>query len=104
MINNEQSGSLNATILLLWLKAAVKKMLPPYESEVYYTLIEGNNVMHFKNRQSYWKELVRGAINSDRGQSCDAFQAILLEETCPRCNTVRLYEFLTMTFYSSEFE
>ena len=34
----------------------------PYESEgVYYALIGGNHVMHF--RQSYRKKLLRGAIN-----------------------------------------
>ena len=30
-----------------------------------------------------------GILCSDRGQSCDAFQAILLEETSPRCNNYR---------------
>ena len=49
MINKEQPGSLNATILFLWLTAAV---IVPYESEgVYYALLGGNHVMHF--RQSY---------------------------------------------------
>ena len=58
MINNEHTGSLNTTVLLLWLAAAA---IAPYESEgVYYALIGGNHVMHF--RQSYWKKLVRGAI------------------------------------------
>ena len=48
----------NATVLLLWLAASA---IAPYESEgVYYALIGGNHVMHF--RQSYWKKLVRGAI------------------------------------------
>ena len=59
MINNKQPGSLNAMVLLLWLTAAA---IAPYESEgVYYALIGGNHVMHF--RQSYWKKLVQGAIN-----------------------------------------
>ena len=57
IINNEQTSSLNATVLLLWLAAAA---IAPYESG--------------------------GILCSDRGQSCDAFQAILLEETSPRCN------------------
>ena len=58
MINNEQPGLLNAKNLLLLLTVAA---IAPYESEgVHYALI--------------------------RGQSCYAFQAILLEETCPRCN------------------
>ena len=36
MKNNEQGGSLNATVLLLWLTAVA---IAPYESEgVYYTL------------------------------------------------------------------
>ena len=57
-MNNEQPGSLNATVLLLWLAAAA---IASYEHEgIYYALI--------------------------RGQSCDAFQAILLKETSPRCN------------------
>ena len=60
MINNEQTGSLNATVVLLWLAAAA---IAPYESEkVHYALIGGNHVMHF--RQSYWKNLVRGAIKN----------------------------------------
>ena len=59
MIHNEQPGSFNATILSLWLKATA---IAPYESEgVYCALIVGNHVMHF--RQSYWKKLLRGAIN-----------------------------------------
>ena len=59
MIHNEKPGSFNATILSLWLKVAA---IAPYESEgVYYALIGGNHVMHF--RQSYWKKLLRGAIN-----------------------------------------
>ena len=58
MINNEQLGQLNATVLLLWLTAAA---IDSYEYEgVYYNLIEGNHVMHF--RQSYWKTLVQGTI------------------------------------------
>ena len=58
MTINKQPGSLNATVLLLWLTAAA---IAPYESEgVYYALIGGNHAMHF--RQSYWKKLVRGAI------------------------------------------
>ena len=58
MINNKQPGSLNARVLLLWLTVAV---IAPYQSEgVYYTLIGGNHVMHFK--KSYWKKLVLGAI------------------------------------------
>ena len=62
MINNEQTGSLNATVLLLKLTAAV---IAPYQSEgVYYALIGGNHGMHF--RQSYWKKLVRGAISANR--------------------------------------
>ena len=59
MIHNEQPGSFNATLLSLWLKAAA---IVPYESGgVYYALIGGNHVMHF--RQSYWKKILRGAIN-----------------------------------------
>ena len=59
MKNNEHPGTLNATVLLLWLTAAV---IAPYESEgVYFALIGGNHVMHF--RQSYWKKLVRGTIS-----------------------------------------
>ena len=59
MIHNERPGSFNATILSLWPKAAA---IAPYESEgVYYALIGGNHVMHF--RQSYWKKQLRGAIN-----------------------------------------
>ena len=60
MINNEQPGSLNGTVSLLWLTATA---ISPLQSEgVYYTLIGGNHVMHF--RQSYWKKLVRGAITA----------------------------------------
>ena len=29
---------------------------------------------------------LRGILCSDRGQSGDAFQAILLKDTCPKCN------------------
>ena len=57
MIINEYIGSLNARVLLLWLAVAA---IAPYEG-VYYALIGGNHVMHF--RQSFWKKLVRGAIN-----------------------------------------
>ena len=65
MINNEQPGSLNAMVLLLRLTAAA---IAPYESEgVYYALIGGNHVTHF--RQSYWKKLVRGAISKNTGYS-----------------------------------
>ena len=60
MINNEQPGSLNAMVLLLWLAAAA---IAPYEPEGY-------------------------TLCSDRGKSYDAFQAILLEETSPRCNKI----------------
>ena len=60
--NNDQTGSLNATVLLLGLAAAA---IAPYESEgVHYALIGGNHVMHF--RQSYWKKLVRGDIKRYR--------------------------------------
>ena len=62
MINNEQTGSINATVFLLWLSVAA---IAPYESE-------------------------GGILCSNRGQSCDAFQAILLEETSPRCNNIRV--------------
>ena len=58
MINDEQQGSLNVMVLLLCITAAAIAL---YESEgVYYALIGGNHVMHF--RQSYWKKLVQGAI------------------------------------------
>ena len=56
-MNSEQTGSLNATVLLLLLAAAA---VAPYECG--------------------------GILCSDRGQSCDAFQAILLEDISPRCN------------------
>ena len=57
IINNEQPGSLNATGLLLCLAAAA---IAPMN--------------------------LGGILCSDRRQSCDAFHAILLEETSPRCN------------------
>ena len=61
MMINEQPGPLNVKVLLLWLMAAT---IAPYESEeVYYALIGGNHVMHF--RKTYWKKLVRGAIRFD---------------------------------------
>ena len=61
MINNEQTGSLNATVLFLWLAAAA---IAPYESQgVYHALRGGIHVVHF--RQSHWKELVRGPINTN---------------------------------------
>ena len=42
IINNKKPGSLNATVLLLWLTAAA---IAPSQSEgVYYTLIGGNSI------------------------------------------------------------
>ena len=78
MINNEQSGSLNTTVLLLWLTAAA---IAPYESEgVYYSLIGGNHVMHF--RQSYWKKLVRGAIKVHSSIGI----TVIANANVPRCS------------------
>ena len=60
MINNEQTGSLNATRSCSY--GSQRRSLPPKSLRgVYYALRGGNHVMHFK--QSHWKKLVRGAIN-----------------------------------------
>ena len=60
MINNEQTGSLNASVLLLWLAASAIAPLRVSGGGVCYALRGGNHMMHF--RQSNWKKLVRGAI------------------------------------------
>ena len=39
-----------------------------------------------------------GILCSERGQSCDAFQAIPLEETSPRCNKIIFYVQYVITF------
>ena len=36
-----------------------------------------------------------GILYFEIGQSCDAFQAILLEETCPRCNNTWQYMYVS---------
>ena len=60
MINNEQTGSLNATRSCCY--GSQRRPLPPKSLRgVYYALRGGNHMMHF--RQSHWKKLVRGAIN-----------------------------------------
>ena len=58
MINNEQTGSLNATRSCCY--GSQRRPLPP--------------------------KSLRGIICSEKGQSRDAFKAIPLEETSPRCN------------------
>ena len=59
MINNEHTGSLNATRSCCY--GSQRRPLPPKSlGGVYYALRGGNHVMHF--RQSDWKKLVRGAI------------------------------------------
>ena len=64
MINNEQTGSLNATGSCCY--GSKRRPLPPKSLRgVYYALRGGNHVMHF--RQSHWKKLVRGAIRKYKG-------------------------------------
>ena len=62
MINNEQTGSLNATRSCSY--GSQRRPLPPKS-------LRGG-----------------GILCSERGQSRDAFQAIPLEETSPRCNKI----------------
>ena len=58
MINNEQTGSLNAT----------------------------RSCCYGSQRRPLSPKSLGGILSSERGQSRDAFQAIPLEETSPRCN------------------
>ena len=70
MINNEQTGSLNAT----------------------------RSCCYGSQRRPLPLRVSGGILCSERGQSRDAFQAIRLEETSPRCNNViygkRVYRYL----------